>query len=328
MTKTNLGLIGVGYIGKIHLMNCLRLQNAQLTAVADTSKKALSAVKRLGITNTYRDYHELLNNPSIDAVIIALPTYLHAECAKAAAEKHKHILLEKPLARNTREGKDILSITSKYNVKLMIGYDLRFSAASQNIRTKIEKGELGKAQIAYATNISSGPFLHRAEADAPIPVPEWWWNKELTGGGALIDLGSHMINLVRWCFGEITDAKSYLGYRYNLEQEDHAVCTLKFNEGQIAIITVGWFSQQNQTKLEVYGTAGHAIASYNPPNKIKTAIQLMLKKTPSFHRPYLIEIQHFLDSIQKDQQPQPSGEDGFKDLEVIEKAYKNTIKLD
>jgi len=328
MTKTNLGLIGLGYIGKVHLINCLRLQNAELTAVADISKKALSTAKKLGVTNTYQDYHELLNNPNIDAVIIALPTHLHAEGAKAAAERHKHILLEKPLARNTTEGKGILSIIDKHNVKLMIGYDLRFSATSQNIKTKIENCELGEAQIAYATNVSSGPFFHRSEADAPKPVPEWWWNKELTGGGALIDLGSHMINLTRWYFGEITDAKSFLGHRYNLEQEDQAVCTLKFKQGQIAIITVGWFSQQNQAKLEVYGTASHAIASYNPPNKIKTAIQLMLRKTPSFQRSFLSEIQHFVDSIQKDQQPQPSGEDGLQDLEVIEKAYKNTIKLD
>jgi len=327
MEKVRLGLIGLGFIGRVHLSNCLRLQNAELIAVADISKKTLNTAKKLGVTNTYRDYHELLNNPNIDAVIIALPTHLHAESAKATAEKHKHILLEKPLAGNTIEGKEILSITRKHDVKLMIGYGARFRTAYQNLKTKIEMNELGEIQIACATNISSGPFMHRAEADAPQPVPEWWWKKDLTGGGALIDLGSHMINLTRWYFGEVTDAKSYLGYRYNLEQEDHAVCTLKFRKGQIAIITVGWFSQQTQIKLEVYGTANHAIVSSNPPNKIKTAIQLMLRKTPSFYISYLNELQHFADSVQKDQQPEPSGEDGLQDLEVIEKAYKNAIKL-
>jgi len=328
MTKTNIGLIGLGYVGKIHLMNCLRLRNAKLVAVSDTSRKALNMAKKLSVTNTYEDYHELLNNPKIDAVIIALPTHLHAESAKVAAKEHKHILLEKPLARNTKEGKEIVSMTSKHGVKLMIGHDMRFCTEFQNLKAKIENGEIGEIQLAYATNISSGPFLHRTEADAPKPVPEWWWNKKLTGGGALIDQGSHMINLTRWCFGEITDVKSYLGYRYNLEQEDHAVFTLRFKQGQIVVITVGWFSQQNQVKLEVYGTVGHEVASHNPPDKIKTAIQLMLRKTPSFYKSYLNEIQHFIDSIQKDQQPQPSGIDCLKDLQVIEKAYKNTIKLD
>jgi len=327
MTKTNMGLIGLGYIGKVHLTNCLRLKNARLTAVADISKKALSTARKLGIINTYQDYNDLLSNPNINAVIIALPTHLHAECARAAAEKHKHILLEKPLARDTTEGKEILSATKKHGVKLMIGHDIRFCTKSQNLRAKIEAGELGEIQVSYATNISSGPFIHRAEADAPKPVPEWWWDKDLTGGGALIDLGSHMVNLTRWYFGEITDAKSYLGYRYNLEQEDHAVCTLKFKRGQIAVISVGWFSQQTDIKLEVYGTAGHAVVSYNPPSKIATAIQLMLRRTPSFYISYLNEIQHFVDSIQKDQQPQPSGEDALRDLEAIEKAYKNAIKL-
>jgi UDP-N-acetylglucosamine 3-dehydrogenase len=327
MHRVKLGLIGLGYIGKIHLINCLKLQNAQLVAVADVSKKALNDAKKLGVAETYTDYHELLNNKDIEAVIIALPTHLHAECAKAADEKHKHILLEKPLARNTNEGEEILFAARRYNVKLMIGHSARHNDVYKNLKKKIETGELGEIQIAYAINIGSGPFMHRAEAGSPKPVPDWWWKRDLTGGGALIDLGSHMINLTRWYFGEVIDAKGYLGYRYNLEQEDHAICVLKFGNGQVAIINVGWFSQKSNIKIEVYGTAGHASASSNPPNKIITALQLMLRRTPIFYVPYLNEIQHFVDSIEKDFQPQPSGEDGLRDLEVIEKAYKNAIKL-
>jgi len=327
MEKVRLGLIGLGYVGKIHLINCLRLQNAQLVAVADLSKKALKMAKKLGVAETYRDYRELLNNSDIDAVIIALPTYLHAESTKAAAEQRKHILLEKPLARNVAEGKEVILTVKKYGVKLMVGHNARFRPAYQNLKKEIESGRLGEIQIAYATNISSGPFLHRSVAGMPKPVPDWWWNKDLTGGGALIDLGSHMINLTRWYFGEVVDVKCYLGYRYNLDQEDHAICILKFKEGQVAIITVGWFSQQTQIKIEVYGTVGHAIASSKPPNRVITAIQLLLRRTPGFYISYLNEVQHFVDSIQRDSQPQPSGEEALRDLEVIENAYKNAVKL-
>jgi len=307
--------------------NCLHLQNAQLTAVADVSKKALNLAKRAGVCTTYRDYHKLLEDPNVDAVIIALPTHLHAESAQAAAQAHKHILLEKPLARNTQEGQQILDAARKNNVKLMIGHPARFNQPYRQLKAKIESGELGEIQIVYATNVASGPFTHRAEADAPSPVPEWWWNPQLTGGGALIDLGSHMINLTRWLFGEVADAKAYLGHRFNLEMEDHAVCTLKFKQGQIGIINVGWFSQQNDVKIEVQGTAGHATTAHAPPSKIKTAIQLMLRRTPSFYLPYLAEVQHFVDCIQRDRQPKPSGLDGLKDLLVIEKAYQNSINL-
>jgi len=298
-----------------------------LTAVADISKNALERAKRLGVKNTYYDYNELLNQPSIDAVVIALPTYLHAQSVKAAAEQHKHILLEKPIARSVSEGREILDTVIKYDVKLAIGYPLRFSSPFQDLKTKMERGELGEIPIAYATNIGTGPFAHRADTGAPVPVPEWWWNKELTGGGALLDLGSHMVNVTRWFFGDVVEAKSYLGYRLNMDQEDHAVCILKFNQGPIVIISVGWFSQKFQVEMEVFGTAGTATTFKKPQSTIKAAIRLMLRKPSSFTIPFAREIQNFVDFVIDNGRPQTSGEDAVRDLEVIERAYANQESL-
>ena len=328
MRKINLGIIGMGYIGKTHLLNCLRLENAAPVAVADVSKKALSNAKELGVPNTYANYHELLQNSDVDAVIIALPTHLHAECAEAAAESHKHILLEKPIARNTLEGQQILSAAQKNNIKLMIGHPDRFVDDNQVLKNRIENGELGEIQVAYATNIGSGPFLHRQGGDAPVPVPEWWWKKELTGGGALIDLGSHKINLLHWFFGDVVDVKCYMGYRYKLEMEDHALCTLRWASGLVAVVNVGWFSQQSVDRLDVYGTVGCASAGRAEQSKIKTALQLMLRRPTSYLMSHLHELEYFVDCLQKDEQPQnTSGEEAIKDLEVIERAYKNQIEL-
>jgi predicted dehydrogenase len=296
-------------------------------AVSDISKNALNKAKKLGVKKTYTDYEMLLNDKSIDAVIIALPTHLHLSCAKQAAEAERHILLEKPLARNVTEGKEILSATNKNSVKLMVGYPFRFSQPFQNLKNKIESGELGEVQVAHATNISSGPFMHRAEEDIPKPVPEWWMNKELTGGGALIDLGSHMINLTRWYFGEIKDIKAYLGYRFNFDFEDHAICIANFASGTTAIINVGWFSQKTALGIELFGTVAHASAHHTAPSKIITALQLILRKTPKYFLSHRAEISHFVQCIKEDKQPSPPGEDGLKDLEAIEKAYKNQITM-
>ena len=130
MQKLNIGIIGLGYIGKTHIYNCMRLENANLVAVADISKNALTKAKRIGVPNTYNDYQELLNNPQIDAVIIALPTHLHAKCAIGAAEAHKHILLEKPISRNTVEATEILSKVRSNGVKIMIGLMPVFAIAA------------------------------------------------------------------------------------------------------------------------------------------------------------------------------------------------------
>jgi UDP-N-acetylglucosamine 3-dehydrogenase len=326
--KLKLGLIGLGYIGKTHLENCLRLEDADLLAVADLSRRALKRAKELGVPNTYQDYSKLLDNREVDAVIIALPTHLHVACVRAAAEANKHILLEKPLAKSVAEGREIVSVTGSKGVKLMIGYPLRFAQPFLAVKESIDEGRLGEVQTAYAVNISTGPFMHRAETGVPSPVPDWWWKKELTGGGALMDLGSHMIDLARWYFGEASEVKSYLGYRFGLEQEDHAVSLVKFENGPIVTINVGWYSQQSQTKMDVHGTGGHSTACYVQPSKIKTAVQLLLRRTTDFYLPFLNEMRHFVESVKRDVQPEPSGEEGLKDLEVIEKAYERTIRLE
>jgi len=319
--KINLGIIGLGFIGKVHLRNCLSLKSANVVAVADVSKKALKYARELGVKRLFTDYHELLKQPDVDAVVISLPTYLHAPCAISAAEEGKHIFLEKPLARNPREGKDILSAVKKYDVKLMVGYPLRFTPEFVNLKRRMEDGTLGDIQTAYAVNIGAGPFFHRAESATPRPVPEWWLNKELTGGGALMDLGTHMINLTRWYFGEVINIKALLGYRFNLNVEDYATCLVGFESGTTAIINVGWFSQEAAIGIALHGTVDHAIFFQHSQNKVTTAINLILGKTPKFFVPYLREISHFVDSMREDIQPMPSSDDALKDLEVIAKAY-------
>lgn len=327
MRKIRLGLIGLGYAGKTHLYNCLKLKYATLVAVSDVSKKALELAKKWGIKKTYTDYKMLLNDKEIDAVIIALPTYLHLPCTKEAAEAGKHILLEKPLARNVAEGQQIVSAVRNHNIKLMVGYPFRFSSAFQFLKERIESGELGEIQVAYLTNIGTGPFLHRTERNAPHPVPEWWFNKELTGGGALIDLGSHMINLARWYFGEIKNIKAYLGYRFNLELEDHAICIANFLSGTKTVINVGWFSQQLLLEVELFGTAGHALARHLQPSKITRVIRNILRKTSKYYMSHLKELSYFVNCVKEDVYPSPSAEDALEDLKIIEEAYKNHICL-
>jgi len=328
MKRVKLGLIGLGYIGKVHLFNCLRLDSAVLVAVSDISKKALNLAQKMGIGKTYKDYKALLEDKDIDAVIIALPNYLHLQCATEAAEAGKHILVEKPLARSVKEGKQIMSAVRKNNVKLMVGYPFRFSSAFKALKNRIESGELGEIQIAYATDIASGPFLHRSEGNIPRPVPEWWFNKKLTGGGALLDLGIHLINLTRWYFGEIKNINSYLGFRFNFDFEDHAICIANFSSRTKAIISVGWFTQEMALEVELFGTVGHAYAQHRASNGIRRIIRLFLRKIPQSRLAHLAELQHFVNSIREDKQPSPSGEDALKDLIAIEQAYKNQIRLD
>jgi len=327
MKKIGLGIIGLGYVGKLHLRHSLKIPNVHHIAVSDLSRKALNEAKNAGIKRIFANYEQLLKESNIDAVIIALPTHLHLQCAKQAAEAGKHILLEKPIARNVEEAKEIVTTAQKNSVKLMMGYHLRFNKSLHELKTKMESGTLGDVEIAYATFISSGPFFHRAESHTPLPVPEWWFNKKLTGGGALIDVGSHMINLLRWYFGEITDIKSYLGHRFKFDFEDSAICFTRFESGTTAVITAGYFSQGYQLEIEFFGTVDHAFAQHRPGNRLVAATQMLTTGTSEFYRPHFDELQYFVNCLIKDSSPTPSGQDGLKDLEAIEQAYNNQIDL-
>jgi myo-inositol 2-dehydrogenase/D-chiro-inositol 1-dehydrogenase len=323
--SVRLGIIGLGYVGQIHLRNGLRLANADIAAVADISAKALNKAKKTGTKTTYKNYEDLLRNPSIDAVVVALPTHLHLQCATQAAEAKKHIFLEKPIARNVREASEIVSVARKNSVKLMIGYPLRFNEEFRSLKLKVNDGTLGDVEIAQADFISSGPFFHRAEGYAPIPVPEWWFSKELTGGGALIDLGSHIINLLQWYFGEITSIKSCLGYRFNLDFEDSATCLAKFKSGTRAVMNVGWFLQGYQLKVEMYGTFGQAAREHKPGSRLKTVVQMLTRGYSDFHKPHFDELQYFADCLANGTNPSPSGEEGLRDLKAISMAYDNEM---
>jgi len=322
-----LGIIGLGYIGKIHLRHCFKIPNVKVLAVADVSTKALNSAKKDGVKKLFNNYSDLLKDSEVEAVIIGLPTHLHLKCAEEAAEAGKTIFLEKPMARNVDEAKEIISVAQRNSVKLMMGYPMRFNEQFGSIKEQMEKGLLGDVENAHATFISSGPFFHRAEGYTPVPVPDWWFNKELTGGGVLVDMGSHIINLMRWYFGEITDIRSYLGYRFNMDFEDSAMCLAKFGSGTVGLINVGWFSQQYSLKLDFFGSAKNVNIKHSPSNQLAAAVQMLITGKSKFFQAYVDELRHFIDCIINDLSPASSGKDGLKDLEAISLAYKNQISL-
>ncbi len=324
MKKINLGIIGLGNEGKLLLRNSLKLKEARIEAVADLSAKARSTAKNCGVKNVYEKYEDLLKDAKIDGVIISLPNFLHQEAAVKSAESGKHILLEKPLARSVEEGEKFLSAVKKNSVKLMIGYDMRFEPVLSRIHDQIANGFFGEVQIAEATNISGGPFSPKNDSTGPVRVPSWWLDKELAGGGALLDLGSHLVDLFIWYFGEVDSVSSYLKYVFSKDLEDAATCILKFKNGPVATVKVGWFSKGFIQSLQVCGTAKNTLVQLAPASTSSIVWKGIVGKLgfPKTSR-YYTELQYFVSCLQKDEQPQPSGEEGLHSLQIISSAYEN-----
>ncbi len=323
-----MGLIGLGGMGRIHLNNCLRVPNAAPVAVADTSENARNYAEARHVTKVYDDYRKLLEDPAVDCVVISVPTFLHSECAIAAAEHGKHVFVEKPLARNLKEGKQIAARAEKSGIKMMVGHPLRFSRFAQ-IKSILDRGQLGEVVTATATDVWHGPFSPISGVRGPRPVASWWFDPKLAGGGALIDLGSHMVDLLQWYFGdEVTSVKSLLGYRFNLPVEDHATCLLKFKDGPSATVNVGWYSQKKSIEIRLLGTMGSSSVSLADETKAARIMHLLGIKPLSEAVAFYNELNYFVNCVLDDVEPSPSVADGLKVLETIKMAYENQIQPD
>jgi predicted dehydrogenase len=332
MKPINFGIIGLGNQGKRHLQNCLCLKGLNVVAVADTSKSALAYAAKLGVKKTYVNYEDLLRDNHIDAVIITLPNFLHLESATKAAEAGKDVLLEKPLASSLRDGEIIVSNVNRAGVKLMVGYGMRFNPLLIDLREKIVDGFFGEVRIAEASIIGNGPFTPRSDKIGPAPVPNWWFDKESVGGGALMDLGVHMIDLFAWYFGEVASASSYLGYALNMNVEDSATCAIQFRNGSMGIINAGWFSRDRHESISLNGTSRcfSTILSRKSRlrfiwNDFKTIAGARLGKAPQDSSCAALE--HFVNCLQHDVKPSPSAEDGLIDLQIVSMAYNNATIL-
>lgn len=319
-----LGLIGLGYIGRTHLRNSQKLHNCKIVSVADTSEQALSFAKEMRVPNVYKDYNEMLKQVDLDAVIVSLPNYLHQKSVDDICESGKDILMEKPLARNSSEGKYIVDKVNRHNLKIMVGYPLRFVPYLLDAKEDINSGELGFIENMHAVRVGPGPYFHRNVDGNPARVPEWWFSRERTGGGVLLDLGCHVINLLRYYFGEVNQIFGSFGYRYGLEVEDQALCIVEFKNGTKGNLTLNWTSQTDLLKIDLYGTVTQKMIYQKPKSKPQLALQLLLGST-EYTAPHLKEIEYFSECLINDTKPEPSGEDGLKDLEVIDSAYKNVI---
>jgi len=190
------GVVGLGHMGMLHLMNCLHIEGVKITAVADQSKKRLSKAKSIGVKNLYTDYHDLLNDSSnISAVIISLPNFLHFDSIRLALEAGFNIFVEKPMANTVEECQKIVKLVDKSGRKFMIGHCMRFIDATEKMKAAADMGRIGDLEVITIEQILNGPFAHGA---VPTPVPEWWFDPKKAGGGVLLDLGYHLIDLFRF----------------------------------------------------------------------------------------------------------------------------------
>jgi predicted dehydrogenase len=341
----NVGVIGLGHMGMLHLMDCMHIDDVKVVAAADKSKTALKRAKAFGVKNLFNDYKELLDGfPKVDVAIISLPNFLHFESISLALEAGVDVFVEKPLAVTVEEGREIVKLVEKSGRKLMVGHCMRFVDAAERMKTVLEDGRIGDLEVVTLEQILNGPFAHGA---VPTPVPEWWFDPKKTGGGVLLDLGYHMIDLFRFFVGE--DSKvlfSWFEHKFNLPMEDGAILVLRSCGSNVrGIVNVGWFQKsvfpEYNFRMILHGCAGYISSDDLVPKNpylhaVKEGLKNIMRKAVKrkikplsysyYYEAYYKELRHFFDCIKNDYDPPVSAVDGLKTLEIIEEAYKNFDK--
>lgn len=336
----NVGIAGLGRQGMLHLMNCHHIDGIQVIAAADTSKKARGKAKILGVRNLYENYNDMFkSHPNLDAVIMSMPNFLHLTSIQSALESGFNVFTEKPLANNSEECRKIVSLVRKSGKKLMIGHNCRFYEVTKTMRHQLDKGFIGDLEVVTAEEVINGPFAHPY---VPAPVSEWWFDPKKAGGGVLLDVGYHMIDLFRFFAGDARVLYSYVGHRLNLQVEDSAIVMLQSTStGAKGIVNVGWYERTIFPRFDfrviLHGNAGYSSSDDLVPKNLysfaaKEGVKNVLRRISGrkinplrytyFYEAYYKELSHFFECIKTDCDPSVSATDGLKTIEIIENAYQ------
>ncbi|MEO6906693.1 MAG: Gfo/Idh/MocA family oxidoreductase [Abditibacteriaceae bacterium] len=338
-TKVRVGVIGVG-IGKAHLTGYSNVEQAEVVALCDIDEERVRATaKEFNLDNAkiYTDYRALLDDPDIDAVSVGLPNFLHMPVVVDALNAGKHVICEKPLAMSAEQGQQMVDAAANNDKFCMVAQVNRFRDDSKYLKQIISEGQLGNI---YYANCG---YLRRSG----IPgYGGWFTTKSKSGGGPLIDLGVHLLDLTWWLAGcpnpvsvtgvtyaEIGPRKEGIGthgHNKNIEGtfdvEDLAVALIRFDNGLTINLEVSWALHLENGKMwsHLYGnkggcTWGDSLAIHTDLNNasVNTTINVSAGDC------WTGEMQHFIDSIVNNTAPDPSADQGVVMMKMLEGIYKS-----
>lgn len=253
--KVRWGVIGAGGIADRRTIPGMMLaNNAELVAVMEIDRTQAERLKeKYGAKRAYDSEAMLLADAEVDAVYIASPVVLHAKQAKMAADAGKHILIEKPLAMTSAEGQEVLDYCDARGVKIAAGLMMRFGANVMAMREAVQAGQIGAVVSGFAQFTCWYP-------DIP---GNWRQQKSTAGGGSLMDMGVHCIDLVQYVTG--SKVKQVAGFHdtltFNYDVEDSSSVLLRLENGAMCTVQSNFNIPDEAAKwrLEFFGTRGRLL---------------------------------------------------------------------
>jgi len=348
MGKLKVGIIGAGGISQVvHIPNFQKLEDTEVVAISDINEEKLKYVsEKFNIPKTFTDWEKMIEE-DIDAVVICSPNSFHAVQSIKAMESGKHVLCEKPLCLNVAEAEEIFKTVEKTGKVFMGAFPRRFIGETVVLKKMIDNGEFGEIYYLKAS------YLRRRGVPGP---GTWFTSKKLAGGGPMMDVGVHMIDMVLYLTG-LTDPKIIVGATFEtfkekaidegwpppetrkgdkstgkMEVEDLASGFVKFSNGAVLFVEASWAGNSDTgLKGSLFGTKAGAQLP-DPENK-KNPVRIyseidgvVVDITPEIPERdgYFEEVKHFVECIKENKEPITKKEEIVAVVKIIEGIYKSS----
>jgi predicted dehydrogenase len=326
MKPYGVGIVGCGLIGQKRA-KALGTQG-RLVACADIDLKRAKNLASTTEAVAFTDWRQLVIAPDVDIVIVSTLHDSLAEITLAAINAGKHVLVEKPAARNHKELEPLIEASEKKGIKVHVGFNHRYHRALRKAKEIIHSGALGELMFVRAR------YGHGARVGYH---KEWRANPELSGGGELIDQGPHLIDLSRWFLGDFVEIQGFAHtYYWDMPVDDNGFMLLKNENNQAAFLHVSCTEWKNLFSMEIYGKKGkldisglggsygvEKITHYDmlpemgPPDTVCWEYPMA---DDSWNR----EIEEFYEDIRLNRKPAASLRDAYEALKIINKIYKDS----
>ncbi len=323
----NVGVIGAGWPGEQHAEAYLACERVRLLAIADLDvARRTTFSSRYGCERSYADYQDLVADPDIHAVSIALPNFLHAPATIAALEAGKHVLCEKPPATMLAEARAMAAAALRSERLLAYALQRRFNAPTEVLRTRLIERTLGEIYHARAVwtrvwGIAQG-------------IDGWFTDPARSGGGALIDIGIHVLDLA-WFLMDCPKPVTVSGQVFNrfpalTKADDSAFALIRFADGRSLQVETSWVLAQEREHMAIhlYGTEGGAKLGEHTLELFSMGAEGRVCSSPALgeSQPFALQIHNFVRAIHGEEPLRTPADQGVQLMQMIESIYRSSAQ--
>jgi predicted dehydrogenase len=323
----NIGIIGVGYWGPNLVRNFLSIDSVKKLICCDIDKNRLSFIKsKFPSVDVTTDYNEMIKDKNLSAIAIATPISTHYKFVREALINGKHVLVEKPIASNSKEAEELMKLADKHNLVLMVDHTFIYTGAVRKIKEIISNGEIGNIYYFDSVRVNLGLFQH--------DVNVIW------------DLAPHDLSIMDFVFNKKPVSVSAVGVRHINGIEDIAYITVNFADSVLAHFHVNWLAPVKIRKILIGGSkkmivyddiyTDEKVRVYDKGVDIKTKEgiydTLIQYRTGDMYSPKIdnsealsLMCQHFIDCIKYSKKPITDGQAGLNVVKILE-ASEESIK--